>query len=564
MSQIPLFEVAATHPGSTAVVDQSGEHSYDWLERRSRLRASQLLGDRADLQETRVAFLMEPGLEYVVTQWAIWRAGGVAVPLSPHHPVPELAHVVDDSGAAILLAADGLEQRLRPLADERGLAFRAIPRGGYDVRPILPLMTGEERASASVDDEPRPLPDVSLERRASILYTSGTTGRPKGVVSTHAALDAQMRAIVDAWEWVDSDRILHVLPLHHTHGIVVALGCALYVGAAVEFAPFEPIDVWNRLASGAVTVFMGVPTMYVKLLRAWEEADDFTRIRWSRGARRLRLATSGSAALPSSVFERWEEVTGRRLLERYGMTEIGMALSNPYDGDRRPGTVGQPLPGIDLRLVRPDDGRVIAEGLDVRASGHTAGEAESGEIRVRGEGVFSEYWGQPEETAASFVDGWFMTGDEAVVEDGYYRILGRRSVDILKSGGYKISAVEIEELLRAHPGVRDCAVVGLPDEEWGERIAAAVVTEEGAWFVPDLSPPGARGFAERSLAVKTVLEPWLRERLAGYKIPRAWRCVDDLPRNTMGKVRKPAVRELFGIAAADSDPSSGAAGGDVE
>ena len=236
---------------------------------------------------------------------------------------------------------------------------------------------------------------------------------------------------------------------------------------------------------------------------------------------------SGSAALPVAVFERWEEITGRRLLERYGMTEIGMGLSNPYDGERRPGTVGQPLPGVGLRLVSPATGRVLAEGVEAFEPG------ESGEIQVRGPMVFSEYWRRPEETAAAFDDGWFLTGDEAVLEDGYYRLMGRRSVDILKSGGYKISAVEIEELLRTHPAVRDCAVVGIPDEDWGERVAAAVVPEPGGGEPSDTLPQ--------------QLDPWARERLARYKVPRAWLCVDDLPRNAMGKVRKPAVQELFSV-----------------
>jgi malonyl-CoA/methylmalonyl-CoA synthetase len=541
MSDLPLFGAAHAYPDSIAVVDESGEHTYAWLDRRSRLRAAQLLDGAPDLAEARVAFLMQPGLEYVVTQWAIWRAGGVAVPLSPLHPIPELEHAIDDSGATILVSGDGLDQRLRPLAEKRELAFRAVASGGYEVRPILPLVAEEEKARAAADEGRAELPAIDPDRRALILYTSGTTGRPKGVVTTHAALDAQMRSIIEAWAWVASDRILHVLPLHHTHGIVVALGCALYSGATVEFGDFEPNVVWNRLASGDISVFMAVPTIYVKLLRAWEEADDFTRARWSRGGRMLRLMTSGSAALPVSVFERWEDITGRRLLERYGMTETGMILSNPYEGDRLSGTVGQPLPGIDVRLVHPDDGRVLAEGLHENEAG------ESGEIQVRGDTVFSEYWGRAEETATEFSDGWFRTGDEAVLDRGYYRILGRRSVDILKSGGYKVSAVEIEELLRAHPGVRDCAVVGLPDEEWGERIAAAVVTEPGAWFVPDLSPPASGGGGKLGESTQAVLDPWLRDRLAGYKVPREWRCVDDLPRNTMGKVQKVAVRKLFGF-----------------
>lgn len=548
MSSIPLIARAEGFADRTAVVDQDGSHTYEWLDTRSRLRATQLLAGRPDLEEARVAYLMEPGLDHVATQWAIWRAGGVAVPLCPDHPEPELARAVDDCGASILLATRELDERLRPLAETRELPYRAVGASGYDIQPVLPLLTPEERVRAEPADAPLEPPVVDLDRRALILYTSGTTGRPKGVVSTHANLDAQIRALHEAWAWTPEDRILHVLPLHHTHGIVNALCCALYAGAAVEFAPFEPAAVWDRLASGEISVFMAVPTIYAKLLRARAEADDFTRRRWSRGARGLRLAVSGSAALPATIFEEWEEVTDRPLLERYGMTETGMGLSNPYRGERRAGTVGQPLPGVEIRLVSPEDGRILAEGTRPPDPGA------SGEIQVRGPGVFREYWGLPEETAAAFDDGWFRTGDEATVTDGYYRILGRRSVDILKSGGYKISAVEIEEMLRSHPAVRDCAVVGLPDEEWGQRVAAAVVPEPGAWFVPDLVPAGEEGRDERARAVSAVLDPWVRERLAAYKVPRAWLCVDELPRNAMGKVRKPAVRELFGEPGEEGRP----------
>ncbi|MGH7539468.1 MAG: acyl-CoA synthetase, partial [Gemmatimonadota bacterium] len=496
---------------------------------------------RPDLEEARVALLFPPGFEYVVTLWAIWRAGGIAVPLSPLHAAPEHEHILDDTGAEMVVMSTDFEERIRPLAEPRGARVRSVPPRGYRVEAILPLLSDEEVANA----RPAPADEASLPalgpgRRALILYTSGTTARPKGVVSTHGQLDAQVRTLVEAWAWSAGDRIRHVLPLHHTHGIVNALGCALYAGAAVEFAGgFDAGAVWERIASREITVFMAVPTIYAKLLRAWEQADEFTRARWSNGARRLRLTVSGSAALPVAVFERWEEITGERLLERYGTTEIGMALSNPYGGERRGGTVGQPLPGVELRLVDPESGRVLAEGTRSLAPGA------SGEIRIRGPMVFSEYWNRPEETDAAFEDGWFKTGDEAVLERGYYRILGRRSVDILKSGGYKISAIEIEEILRAHPGVRDCAVVGLPDEEWGERIAAAVVTEPGAWFVPDLVPAGLEGALERARLAAAVLDPWLRDRLAGYKVPREWVCLDELPRNAMGKVRKAAVREMF-------------------
>ena len=498
-----------------AVTADGVSRTYEELEANSRLRAGRLLSRAglADLDGARVGFLMEPGFEYVVTQWAIWRAGGIAVPLCPDHPAREIEYVIDDADCAALVGAGETGRRIEGPARDRGIPF-------HDA--------SDPDASTSASDapDPGPLPAVAMDRPAMILYTSGTTGRPKGVVTTHGQIEAHVRSLLDAWKWECADRILHVLPLHHTHGIVNALCCPLHAGATVEFGgSFDPASTWERLASGDISVFMAVPTIYAKLLRAWDAADRSTRERWSHGVRALRLMVSGSAALPVRAFERWEEITGHRLLERYGMTEIGMGLSNPYDGERRPGTVGQPLPGVGLRLVRPATGRVLAEGVEAFEPG------ESGEIRIRGPMVFSEYWRRPEETAAAFVDGWFLTGDEAVLEDGYYRLLGRRSVDILKSGGYKISAVEIEELLRTHPAVRDCAVVGIPDEDWGERIAAAVVPEPGSVPRPDSLP-------ER-------LDPWVRERLARYKVPRAWLCVGDLPRNAMGKVQKPAVQALF-------------------
>ena len=517
-----LLHPPAERSDRVAVLSGGASRTYGELEAASRLWARHLLAAAGadDLDGARVGFLMEPGFEYVVAQWAVWRAGGIAVPLCPDHPAREIEYVIDDADCAALIGAGETGRRVEGPARERGIPFHdaSDPDAG---------------ASAFDAPDPGPLPPVGLDRPAMILYTSGTTGRPKGVVTTHGQIDAHIRSLLDAWKWERDDRILHVLPLHHTHGIVNALCCPLHAGATVEFGgSFDPAATWERLASGDISVFMAVPTIYAKLLRAWDAAEDATRRRWSRGVRALRLVVSGSAALPVRAFERWEEITGHRLLERYGMTEIGMGLSNPYDGERRAGTVGQPLPGVGLRLVRPATGRVLAEGLEAFEPG------ESGEIRIRGPMVFSEYWRRPEETAAAFVDGWFLTGDEAVLEDGYYRLLGRRSVDILKSGGYKISAVEIEELLRTHPAVRDCAVVGIPDEDWGERIAAAIVPEPGAAPRPDALP-------ER-------LDPWVRERLARYKVPRAWLCVGDLPRNAMGKVQKPAVQALFDVPARPS------------
>jgi len=276
--------------------------------------------------------------------------------------------------------------------------------------------------------------------------------------------------------------------------------------------------VWARIGSGELTVFMAVPTVYGRLIAAWEGADPARREALSAGCRGMRLMVSGSAALPVSTLERWREISGHTLLERYGMTEIGMALSNPLHGERRPGSVGLPLPGVEVRLV-DEDGQAVEPGAP-------------GEIEVRGPGVFLEYWRRPQATAEAFREGrWFRTGDVAVVEDGYYRILGRRSVDIIKTGGFKVSALEIEEVLRTHPAVAECAVVGVDDPEWGERVCAAVELREGV---------------ELTLG---ELQPWARERLAPYKLPRALLAVPALPRNAMGKVVKPEVARLFASGA---------------
>jgi malonyl-CoA/methylmalonyl-CoA synthetase len=259
---------------------------------------------------------------------------------------------------------------------------------------------------------------------------------------------------------------------------------------------------------------MTVPTIYYRLIAAWECVSQADQISMSSSCAKVRLMVSGSAALPVSVFNRWQALSGHTLLERYGMTEIGMALSNPLDGERRPGSVGVPLPGVLARLVDESGEVITAEG-------------QSGEIQIQGPNVFLEYWRKPEATRSAFRDGWFCTGDVAVIENGYYRILGRSSVDIIKTGGYKVSALEIEEVLRTHPAVSECAVVGVPDLEWGERVCAAVVPKDG-----------------QAITLNDLRE-WAKERLASYKVPTRLLCLAELPRNAMGKVTKPDVKALF-------------------
>ena len=487
-----------------AIVAAGRVFTYGDLDRASRRVAAALLGDTEDLDQARVAFLVQPGFDYVAVQRGIWRAGGVAVPLATSHPPPELEYVIRDAGAAFVVGEPTSGDLLAPLAEAAGAR----------------VMTTQERFGSAAE---RALPHLGATRRAMIVYTSGTTARPKGVVTTHANIGAQVASLVGAWAWSSADRLLLALPLHHVHGIINGLGCALAVTATCEILPaFDAAAVWDRLASGEITVFTAVPTMYYRLIAAWDEAPAVVQRGWSEGARRARLIMSGSAALPVHTLTRWREITGHTLLERYGMTEIGMALSNPLRGERRAGFVGTPLPGVDVRLV-DDSGAQVSEGTP-------------GEIEVRGPGVFLEYWQRPEDTRAAFRDGWFRTGDMALVQDGAYRLLGRTAVDIIKTGGFKVSALEIEEVLRQHPAIAECAVVGVSDPEWGERVAAAVELRPRATLsLPDL-------------------QRWAKEHLAPYKVPRALLAVDTLPRNAMGKVVKPDVAVLFrtGISASSS------------
>jgi malonyl-CoA/methylmalonyl-CoA synthetase len=364
---------------------------------------------------------------------------------------------------------------------------------------------------ASIAAEPRE-DDAALQ-----LYTSGTTGKPKGAVITHGNLAKQQELLAAAWAWSEDDVLLHMLPLHHLHGLGIAMLTAVGAGATTHFLPFEPRAAWEAMPRA--TVFMGVPTIHMKLLAALDEVDAKTRDRWSAGARSLRLITSGSAALPVTVGERWRAITGAYPLERFGMTEIGVGASNPLAPEgRRPGSVGRPLPTVGTRIVG-EDGR----------------DADSGELWINGPCVFTAYSDRPEATRDAFVDHagerWFRTGDTVAREaDGYLRILGRTSVDILKSGGYKLSALEIEEVLRENDAVAEVAVVGVPDPLWGDRVVACVVARPGR--ESECAEDRLRGFA--------------RERLAAYKVPKQVIVMTDLPRNAVGKVIKPELLKKLG------------------
>jgi malonyl-CoA/methylmalonyl-CoA synthetase len=499
-SRLPLIANAQSNGSRTAVVDAQGAFTYDDLLHVSARVATALLAGRDDLQQARVGFLVTPGFPWVAVQWGIWRAGGVAVPLPLNSTRPELEYLIGDAATSTLVFDAPAALLLQPIA--AAYLVRAL---SYDQLRSAP---------------PAELPDISSERRAMILYTSGTTSRPKGVVTTHANIAAQIKSLVEAWEWSANDRILLCLPLHHVHGIINVVCCALWSGAACEMLPrFDANAVWDRIAGGGLTLFMAVPTIYTRLIAAWEGASPELRAKLSHACSSLRLMVSGSAALPVSTLQRWKEISGHTLLERYGMTEIGMALSNPLHGKRVPGSVGTPLPGVEVRLVAEH--------------GDPVGPGTPGGIEVRGPAVFAEYWARPEATRDAFRDGWFITGDTAVVENGMYRILGRTNIDILKTGGHKVSALEIEEALRQHPAVAECAVVGIADAEWGERVAAAVVLSDG-----------------HALDLES-LRTWGRDLLAVHKLPSRLLVLEALPRNAMGKVMKPALPPLFQTAEGD-------------
>jgi len=364
MTELPLIARARTYADAVAIRSASGERTYNALLERSATLAAALLADDSDLKEARVAFLLPGGYDYLTVQWAIWRAGGVAVPLSLSATEPELEYALADSASHCVVTARDLAGNVDSLCERLGIQHLLI-----DDVPDKPTAS---------DVPTGDLPFVGPNRRAMILYTSGTTAKPKGVVSTHATIQAQTEALVEAWAWQATDCIPLFLPLHHIHGIINVVSCALWSGATIEpLGRFDIETVLQRVAADAYTVFMAVPTIYVKLIQALEALPEEKRAPFVAGFGKMRLMVSGSAALPASVHETWTELTGQQLLERYGMTEIGMALSNPYDGARLPGTVGHPLPGVQLRLKFEQGQLVISYG-------------EPGEIQVCGPAVFAE------------------------------------------------------------------------------------------------------------------------------------------------------------------------------
>ncbi|MFJ5061752.1 acyl-CoA synthetase [Streptomyces nigra] len=433
----------------------------------------------------RVAVWATPALETAVAVVAALEAGAAAVPLNPKSGDRELGHILSDSAPSVVLAAPG---------DELPAPLAGLERVDVDVHAAGEL----------------PGTEVPDEQAALVVYTSGTTGPPKGAVIPRRAVAHTLDALADAWQWTGEDVLVHGLPLFHVHGLVLGvLGPLRRGGSLRHLGRFGTEGVARELDEGATMLF-GVPTMYHRIAQALPEEPGL-----AQALGKARLLVSGSAALPVHDHERITAATGQRVVERYGMTETLMNTSVRADGERRAGTVGVPLPGVELRLVEEDGTPLTSyDGVSV------------GEIQVRGPNLFTEYLNRPDATRDAFTaDGWFRTGDMAVRDpDGYVRIVGRKATDLIKSGGYKIGAGEIENALLEHPGVREAAVTGEPDADLGERIVA--------WVVPadPQAPPSADELADH-----------VAGRLAPHKRPRRVHYLDVLPRNDMGKIMKRAL-----------------------
>ena len=489
----PLWDgLLAPHEGSRApflIAPDGGVTSYGaFLDRAARIAGALVgmglaPGDRLAAQVPKCA-------DAVALYAACVARGVVLLPLNTAYTPAELDYFVRDAGAAALVCDPADEEGLRPLAEGAGVRLETL---GPDGAGSLPAMADAAEPARAV---PREEGDL-----AAFLYTSGTTGRSKGAMLTQANLLSNARTLAAHWRFGPEDVLLHALPIFHTHGLFVAINVTLAAGGAMVLFPRFDAPAMIE-AMPRATAMMGVPTFYTRLLAEPGLGE---------AARGMRLFVSGSAPLLPETHGAWEAATGHRILERYGMTETNMNTSNPYDGERRPGTVGMPLPGVELRVC-------VAGTADEVPPGET------GMIEVRGPNVFKGYWNMPEKTAAELrFDGWFVTGDLGRVDaDGYLSIVGRDK-DLIISGGYNVYPREVEEVLDAQPGVAESAVIGAPHPDLGEGVVAVVVPEGRG---PDMG----------------ALEDAVAAVLAGYKRPRAWATAAALPRNAMGKVQKAELR----------------------
>lgn len=525
-------------PDSVAIRADQKSYSYRNLISSARKISDLLCGKdvKGNLAGARIGILAKPSAEFVAALLGTWLSGGVAVPLALSYPEVEFLHVTNTSNVSAILSTEDHSELMQSIASKSSCQFFNLP----SVPSTSSEESRDERSQGGeIDSNGISLENIgrSSEDPALILYTSGTTGKPKGVVHTHRSIISQVQTLTKAWEYTSDDQFLHCLPLHHVHGLFNGLLAPLYAGSTVEFLPkFSVRGVWQRwresyptggskVDGGAITAFTGVPTIYSRLIQGYHAMDPELQAASASAARNLRLMMCGSSALPQPVMQEWEAITGHRLLERYGMTEFVMALSNPLKGKRKAGTVGKPFPGVQVKILEDD--------------GSDSGLTGTGELCIKSPSMFKEYWNLPEVTKESFTnDGFFKTGDAVTTDkDGYYIILGRTNADIIKAGGYKLSALEIESVIIEHPAVSECSVLGLPDKVYGEIVGAVIVPE----------PSVKRKREEESKPVLTLeeLSSWAKDKIAPYKIPTRLIVWDSIPRNAMGKVNKKDLKKLL-------------------
>ncbi|KAL6150959.1 hypothetical protein ACJQWK_10724 [Exserohilum turcicum] len=560
LPRLPVFEAIKKHNAySTAVVHSLSGRSFTYGELVNDVAAAKDKLQRncngASPAGQRISFLVENGYDYVVTLLSILAAHSIAVPLSPAFPAHELRYILDQSESLMLLSSEKFQGQADDVLSE-GMATK-------------PIHYKQEKIMMGKTDDYVTLEEPTSREGGIMLYTSGTTNRPKGVLLPQDVLTAQSQSLLEAWNYSANDVLLHVLPLHHIHGTVNALLTPLFAGSTIEFQfPFNASAVWDRLAAPflpnpdpakkPITFLTVVPTIYTRLLASHSslspEMQAATKTALHPSSMRLNI--SGSAALPTPVKSAWTELSGGNvLLERYGMTEVGMALSCGLDfADRVDGSVGWPLPSVQARLVDTENGEVIEVGNEVDPA---TGRERQGEIQLRGPTIFREYWRNPDATSKEFTDDtdgqgkWFKTGDVAVrravegagksgqpwAKGPLYFIQGRKSADIIKTGGEKVSALEIEREMLSLAEVDEVAVVGLPSEAWGQKVAAVVVLSDQG------KTAGKGGKAWSALDMRRAL----KEMLVNYKIPQEMKVVDTIPRNAMGKInKKQLVQQIWG------------------
>ncbi|SNR54409.1 malonyl-CoA synthase [Paracoccus sediminis] len=491
-----ILETGIADPHATAIETAGGERiSYADLIARTGRMANALAGMGVKPGD-RVAAQVEKSVQAIILYLAAVRAGAVFLPLNTGYTSSEIDYFIGDATPAVFVCDPAQVDALADAASRAGARIVTLDAGGQGS-----LTDAAAAAPADFATVPRQADDL-----AALLYTSGTTGRSKGAMLTHGNLVSNTTALRDAWRYTAQDVLIHALPIFHTHGLFVATNVTLFSGASMIFlAKFDPDQIIGLM--DRATVLMGVPTFYVRLL-----GDG----RLDRGrTAHMRLFVSGSAPLLAETHREWQARTGHAILERYGMTETNMNASNPYEGDRIAGTVGMPLPGVEIIVTDPDTGAELPQG-------------EIGMIEVRGPNVFKGYWQMPEKTAAELRDnGFFITGDLGKFDEcGYLHIVGRGK-DLIITGGYNVYPKEIETEIDALPGVVESAVIGLPHRDFGEGVTAVIV------------PTGRDALSEHDVLAA------LDGRLAKFKQPKRVLFVDDLPRNTMGKVQKNLLRDRY-------------------